>query len=309
VDFLLSEAGTGWMTLASTVIAALGLVVGTVIAVNTNRLQRRMHEQTLAMKAAESQNENRRRRQEQKAAIQRALDEFREACADWVGSSDRVSADPSPIRRKGQVLLAAAAAAGEDGSGLAARIDLVEGQAYWIGDPDRLRRWLQATTPADAVDDAEWAAGVMNGLLDVVKDSVLRSTAAHDDGALIRDDFWTELAVTAFADEAARSSVSLHPAEKTHLAARVRWLPSGATGEAKERIAALIHFKVLAENALALAMYGTFSDGLQDRSRDTKFITSGRHVLGALCDEVSRSADAAIARIDAVGETAATPAL
>lgn len=179
---------------------------------------------------------------------------------------------------------------GADTSKVKALAGILDGHSWWVqqaADPDYW--WIQALDQ-DALPDEENIAGIMNGVLDVVKDSVLLSGNDGNDWDYLQDSFFVELAAPEFMKIADRSTIYIQ-GEREEILKRCekRFIKPEADAEVRTRISALIWYKIVMEQHLAAFFMVTFTnDGSQTVPTSRKFKRAIRSAWNSIREEYNR---------------------
>ena len=153
---------------------------------------------------------------------------------------------------------------------------LISDQFIWF--EGVVSRWIMNLDNSHEENDKQWASGVINGVLDVMKDDVL----GDFDDDCFADDFWTVI-TTPYLDENCTKKLSLKPTKDDYEIAKVRWITEPQKENA--RINALVEYKVLAEHALAFWLRADFSDPKSNNlPRSEIFIRSANMVWFSLIE-------------------------
>ena len=307
MTFLITDDAVSWATVLGTLFGAVSLVATVIIAVNTDRLSRRIHEETHAREASELRHQHVDQLREQKSVIRQELALFQEALITWSEAPSTTAGNMEPFRRAARRLVTRVEAAGGPVERLTSGLDVLEGQAFWLADLGAHQEWV-ASTFGDVEDDREWVAGLTNSMLDVVKDHVLEMSSSVDDFELLSDDFWIELADPGVGDASRAASMNTYPDGRLLTSAESRWVPATHDLSSQARIRALVRYKVFAEHTLELGLLGTFTNELHLRSREVKFAASMHHLMALCREDVTQSVEDQLAALDGKIARALEPA-
>jgi len=114
-------------------------------------------------------------------------------------------------------------------------------------------RWKNDPGSSPDKSDKEWASGVINSMLDGIKDDVTKEIDYEN----LADEFWTEI-TTPYFEESNTLSIPLNPTKADYENARRRWI--NPSQRKNMRIRALVEYKVLAEHSLAFCLRAEFSN-------------------------------------------------
>lgn len=148
----------------------------------------------------------------------------------------------------------------------------------------RLRDWPQKE---DLADNTKWASALMNMLLDIVKDSITPLTLEADETDLLEDDFWLVLDNPVLISGKGKGKPTIDPVVFEEV--RKKWISTDIkNSEQRLRLQTLVDYKVIAENSIALILYGELlyrPDDWQER-----FEMISENILGNLFERFSNMA-------------------
>ena len=163
---------------------------------------------------------------------------------------------------------------------------LIAAQFFWLKDLSKEVEWIRNVHCSIGGEDKEWVNGVMNSMLDVVKDYVLDNS----DFDYLQKDFWEE-AATPYLNEGYEKEIPLNPTADDYERARSRWIEKAQWQNM--RIRALVDYKVKAEHSLAFFLRANFSDSkMNEMPRSEKFALSVKHIWSELFAELYEQLDA-----------------
>ena len=287
---------SSWNEIGGTVIALATLAATILTAVNTNRLNKKIHAETEARIASEKRQERVASLRGQKAAIRESRQDFISACSKWV-AHDSQSGDFREPLSIGTKLLALVENAGNDTALATGMLHALDGQSWWVTAPDRHLSW--ANRVLDGCESAdEQAEALTNGLLDTVKDKILNLDATGYDGDYLKDGFFTTLATDRFHVPLTPDAIFARPSEDIFATAEKRWISADAPKPALTRLAALVRYKVLAEYSISAFWFGKFTNNLHHKEYGERFLASNKHTLELLRDEIADFAQNTLAEIE-----------
>lgn len=201
---------------------------------------------TAAIAGAAYAHQRRQARLEEEREVRRCLDEFRASYEAWVASEyprDQKAGVVDSGRRIISMLDSGRVEVGE----LERRLLLMDGHAFWVTDRPSHAAWGVRDLKES---DAQWVEGIINGVLDVVKDSVVEES----DLGHLNDRFFLELEIPSLYDEEGRVVTDASEASLDEAAVRAalsRWVRTGPLPEdVLDRLASLMRYKLKMENAL-----------------------------------------------------------
>lgn len=124
----------------------------------------------------------------------------------------------------------------------------LSGQMYVVREMRlQFRGWQERIT---STNDTEWAEALVNGLLDIVKDSILEV----EDGNKIDDGFWITLDDPALIN--GDGDVSLTIDQYLINKAIKKWIsPDVKDSEQRKRLEVLVEYKIILEHTIAICLY------------------------------------------------------
>lgn len=273
---------TDWFSILGNVATILIGIASIAIAVIA-------HKHAVRAKEADVRHEAQSRALTQRREAREARDSFLAEYSRWVNHAPDAPKDISALMRLGRSLISRLQSGEIDTAELAATLSLIEGHASSLQDRQFNLAWAR---PDANESDKEWASGITNGMLDVVKDSVLQD----DDGELLDEAFWVKI-TTPYFDLPPGEVPPLRLPTRVATDAISTWLPGTADVESSRRISALARYKALAEHSLASLLYLEFNDGTGEKSHAEKFVISCRAVMARLVDQMVDQADELIQSI------------
>lgn len=291
-NILLTDISS-WATIGGVAVSVASLVATSLVARNTNRLNKAMHVERLQREADRGAEENRSLLRFRGATIRQEISSFRAEELDWRNRPAEAHPGQFDAPAAGKHLVREVELSGSDVVPLITLLKIVKGHSFWLYDAAKHREWLAKSSDSNETD-GEWAAGVLNGALDVMSDFVLEQS----DYARIEDEFWVTLDSPDFNVVTSSNSLSAAVPDSLKESARKRWVPSKITSDTNARITALVDYKATFEHLLAFTMRATFTNGLHLQRRDEKFMQAMPSIMSKLVQMVDDQATLTMTEID-----------
>lgn len=216
---------------------------------------------------------------------------------NWIHDSQK-SGPVRPLPRSEPPVVSKLKATDHDTRCLEARIDVLNGHlkcAEMLSDLDH--HWVRALDEEDESVE-EVVIGIVNGVLDVVKDNVLTwREDLVDDHDFLRKGFWVELdAPGMLRGEPSPMHIGDDDMGALSTAAARRWIMPGASADSLVRLHELVRYKIFLERALAQFFVGSFTNWNQDGSASNgeKFRIAMRALTPELRSSIDRQLEADI---------------
>lgn len=286
------EVTGDWVQLAGLAVAVATLVATIVIARNTNRVSRQIHEENQRREKIRELEGKISGLQLQKSEIRALAKEFHTDAETWntrARAFDGELQEPTPT---GEKLVAKAEETGHDPHTLLDLIRVLEGHSFWQNNPAERRQWVNRTS-TETETDAEWSAGYVNSALDVVKDSVIEPIDRNH----IIPAFWIEIDERYFDENGSAKSQEIEQSAESRATAIERWVPRNIEQESQRRITALTNYKSSLEHKFACMLSASFVHS-NEVSRTERFQYAMTSTYFQILKEIGNESDRAIDSLD-----------